>query len=69
MVFIDTVDCCTAAVNAPATSGENEFATSVNVGLRPLREKRSGGVLIKDLMKEYGLSKATVYRYLQTKAA
>jgi hypothetical protein len=35
MVFIDTVDCCTAAVNAPATSGENEFATSVNVGLRP----------------------------------
>ncbi len=35
-----------------------------------LREKRSGGVLvlIKDLMTEYGLSKATIYRYLQTEA-
>jgi len=29
-----------------------------------LREKRAEGVLIKDLMKEYGLSKASVYRYL-----
>jgi DNA invertase Pin-like site-specific DNA recombinase len=34
-----------------------------------LREKRSGGALIKDLMREYGLSKATIYRYLQTEAA
>ena len=29
-----------------------------------LREKRAEGVLIKTLMKEYGLSKASVYRYL-----
>jgi len=29
MAFIDTLDCYTAAVNAPVTSSENEFATSV----------------------------------------
>lgn len=29
-----------------------------------MREKRIHGVLIKDLMKEYGLSKASVYRLL-----
>lgn len=32
-----------------------------------LRKKRAEGVLIKDLMREYGLSKATIYRYLQAK--
>ena len=31
-----------------------------------LRQKRTGGVLIKDLMKEYKLSKASVYRYLNS---
>ena len=29
-----------------------------------LRRKREQGTLIKTLMKEYGLSKASVYRYL-----
>ena len=29
-----------------------------------MREKRKSGVLIKDLMKEYGLSKASVYRLM-----
>ena len=29
-----------------------------------MREKRKAGVLIKDLMKEYGLSKASVYRLM-----
>jgi hypothetical protein len=29
MAFTDTLDCYTAAVNAPVTSSENEFATSV----------------------------------------
>jgi DNA invertase Pin-like site-specific DNA recombinase len=29
-----------------------------------LQQKRHDGVLIKDLMKEYDLSKASVYRYL-----
>tara|TARA_R110002110_G_scaffold40891_3_gene130576 strand:+ start:649 stop:1200 length:552 start_codon:yes stop_codon:yes gene_type:complete len=29
-----------------------------------LREKRADGTLIKDLMAHYGLSKATIYRYL-----
>jgi hypothetical protein len=29
-----------------------------------LREQRAAGVLIKDLMLQYGLSKASVYRYL-----
>jgi len=30
-----------------------------------LKEKREQGTLIKDLMKEYGLSKASIYRYLE----
>ncbi|MFO0375387.1 MAG: recombinase family protein [Alphaproteobacteria bacterium] len=30
-----------------------------------LQEKRKNGTLIKDLMKEYGLSKASVYLYLR----
>ena len=34
-----------------------------------LREKRARGSLIKDLMAEYSLSKATIYRYLGTKDA
>ncbi len=29
-----------------------------------LRQKRQNGTLIKDLMAEYKLSKATIYRYL-----
>ena len=29
-----------------------------------LREKRTAGMLIKDLMANYSLSKATIYRYL-----
>ena len=30
-----------------------------------LRRKRGEGILIKPLMKEYGLSKASIYRYLE----
>jgi transposase len=29
-----------------------------------LKQKRQDGVLIKDLMKEFNISKASVYRYL-----
>ena len=29
-----------------------------------LRTQRAAGVRIKDLMRQYGLSKASVYRYL-----
>ena len=32
--------------------------------VQQLKEKRGQGTLIKDLMKEYSLSKATIYRYL-----
>jgi len=32
--------------------------------LANLRQKRQQGILIKELMKEYGLSKASIYRYL-----
>lgn len=32
--------------------------------VQQLKEKRGQGVLIKDLMKEYSLSKASIYRYL-----
>ena len=34
-----------------------------------LRQKRKHGTLIKDLMAQYGLSKATIYRYLGAKDA
>lgn len=32
--------------------------------VRELRQKRRDGELIKDLMKEYNLSNASIYRYL-----
>jgi len=34
-----------------------------------LRDKRTNGTLIRDLMAEYSLSKATIYRYLSEKEA
>jgi DNA invertase Pin-like site-specific DNA recombinase len=40
-----------------------------NDQISELREKRQQGVLIKDLMAHYALSKATIYRYLGTKDA
>ncbi len=36
---------------------------------KEMRKKRKDGVLIKDLMKEYNLSKASVYRYLGNQTA
>ena len=33
-----------------------------------LRQRREQGALIKTLMKEYGLSKASIYRYLEADA-
>ncbi len=42
--------------------GRKKLLSDQNV--QQLKEKRGQGVLIKDLMKEYGLSKATIYRYL-----
>lgn len=33
--------------------------------IEQLKEKRSAGVLIKELMQEYGISKTSVYRHLQ----
>ena len=32
--------------------------------MEEMREKRKAGLLIKDLMREYGLSKASVYRLM-----
>ncbi len=40
-----------------------------NEQIAELREKRAQGTLIKDLMAEYSLSKATIYRYLTENAA
>lgn len=37
-----------------------------NEQINELRQKRSDGILIKNLMKDYGLSKASIYRYLKT---
>ncbi len=33
-------------------------------GVLVLQQKRASGLPIKELMREYGLSKATIYRYL-----
>ncbi len=44
-------------------------ATLSNDQVEKLRRKRSEGTLIKDLMVEYGLSKASVYRLLGTAEA
>lgn len=41
-------------------------ATLTDDQAEELRQKRAQGVLIKDLMAQYGLSKATVYRLLGT---
>ena len=38
-----------------------------DIQIQDLKEKREQGILIKDLMKEYELSKASVYRYLREK--
>jgi DNA invertase Pin-like site-specific DNA recombinase len=37
--------------------------------IKEIREKRKSGVLIKNLMSEFNMSKASIYRYLgeQTK--
>ena len=54
----------------------NNVDRGVQFGKRPalsedqiseLCEKRGQGILIKDLMAHYDLSKATIYRYLGTK--
>lgn len=49
------------------TFGRKKRLTGRDV--RELRAKRKGGALIKDLMRDYGLSKATIYRYLGQNAA
>lgn len=36
-----------------------------NEQIEELRQKRTDGALIKTLMKDYGLSKASIYRYLE----
>ena len=43
--------------------GATKKLTENQVG--EMREKRKAGVLIKHLMKEYNLSKASIYRYLE----
>ena len=43
--------------------GRKKQLTQTDVAI--LYQKRQDGILIKDLMREYKLSKATIYRYLQ----
>ena len=43
--------------------------TGTTTQIAELREKRAQGATIKDLMAEYSLSKATIYRYLTENAA
>jgi len=45
-----------------ATFGRKKTLTSEQIAI--LKFKRKDGVLIKDLMREFGLSKASTYRYL-----
>ncbi len=50
-----------------AKARDVHFGRKKNLSARQsneLRDRRSQGVLIKTLMKDYGLSKASVYRYL-----
>jgi DNA invertase Pin-like site-specific DNA recombinase len=42
-------------------------AKLTTVQIAELRQKRADGALIRDLMAAYGLSKASVYRYLEAK--
>ncbi|MFZ4815654.1 MAG: recombinase family protein [Phototrophicaceae bacterium] len=42
--------------------GQQKRLTDTQVA--ELRQRRADGVLIRDLMKTYGVSKATIYRYL-----
>ena len=51
-----------AAVNRGVRFGAPKKLTDDQVS--EMRQKREDGVLIKDLMKEYGLSKASVYRLM-----
>jgi DNA invertase Pin-like site-specific DNA recombinase len=46
--------------------GASKKLTEIQV--KEMREKRKDGILIKNLMKEYNLSKASVYRYLEGQA-
>ena len=43
--------------------GKKKALTDTDV--KELRKKRKSGVLIRELMKEYGISKVSVYRYLK----
>jgi DeoR/GlpR family transcriptional regulator of sugar metabolism len=62
---------CSTKIYGPTGSvlNANEQPALTNDQISELREKRQQGVLIKDLMAHYGLSKATIYRYLRTKDA
>lgn len=44
--------------------GRKNMLTSVKIA--DLKSKRSAGLMIKDLMREFKLSKASVYRYLKS---
>lgn len=65
-------------MHKPSDGAKKAKDRGVQFGKRPaltadqieeLREKRENGILIKDLMAHYGLSKATIHRYLGTKDA
>ena len=45
--------------------GRNQTITDEQIN--ELRARREKGVLIKTLMKDYNLSKASIYRYLKTR--
>lgn len=57
------MDGITKAKKKGVRFGAQKKLTEIQV--EELRQKRADGVLIKELMKEYRLSKASVYRYLE----
>lgn len=49
----------------PSGGGRRYFRTVQGQQIADMQTKRQQGTTIRTLMKEYGVSKATVYRYLQ----
>ena len=57
---------CSLSENRQAHFTQFVETDSTDEQVVEMRQKREDGVMIKDLMKEYGLSKASVYRLMGT---
>ena len=56
------------AFRRPKPRARVQFGTQPKLSeeqITELRQRRENGELIRELMRDYGISKATVYRYLE----